>query len=116
LGGPAGLLVGLGALTIPTLGLFLIGGPIAGALGLTGAIATAVSGATTGILAGGLVGALVSLGVPESVAKTYEDKVHAGGVLLAVPIRSDMDRENVIQVFNEYNADQVRIMGELKAR
>lgn len=71
IGGLAGLLIGVGAITIPGLGVLLIGGPLAAALGLTGAAATAATGALTGALAGGLVGALVGLGVPEETARMY---------------------------------------------
>ncbi len=84
IGGLIGLLAGIGAITIPGLGAVLIGGPIAAALGLTGAAATTASGAVTGALAGGLVGALVGLGVPENEAKEYEEHIRAGGILLAV--------------------------------
>lgn len=113
LGGLAGLLIGIGALAIPGVGAFLVGGPIAIALGLTGAAATTISGATTGALAGGLLGGLIGLGVPESEARIYEQRVREGAVLLAVPTNSQTGESEVRKVFQDYNADQVRTIFEL---
>lgn len=114
LGGLAGLLIGIGALAIPGVGAFLVGGPIAIALGLTGAAATTISGATTGALAGGLVGGLIGLGVPEDVARVYEQRVREGAVLLAVPTNTETGTNEVRKVFEDYNSDQVRTLGELR--
>jgi uncharacterized membrane protein len=105
-GALAGLLIGIGAITLPGIGGLLIGGPIAAALGLTGAAATTVSGAVTGALAGGLIGGLVGLGVPESTAREYEETVKQGGVVLAVPTNSE-DDSFPQQVFQETGADQI---------
>lgn len=113
LGGLAGLLIGIGALAIPGVGAFLVGGPIAIALGLTGAAATTISGATTGALAGGIVGGLIGLGVPEDAARVYEQRVREGAVLLAVPTNTDTGTHEVRKVFEDYNADQVRTIHEL---
>lgn len=113
LGGLAGLLIGIGALVIPGVGAFLVGGPIAVALGLTGAAATTISGATTGALAGGLVGGLIGLGIPEDEARVYEQRVREGAVLLAVPTHTDTGEKEVRKVFEDYNADQIRTIKEL---
>jgi len=78
LGGLAGLLVGLGALTIPGIGPVLAAGPLAAALGTT------LAGAGIGAAAGGLVGALVGIGVPEEEAEYYAEGVRRGGVLVSV--------------------------------
>lgn len=83
LGGLAGLIA---AFVVPGLGAFFIGGPIATALGLTGAAASTVSGAATGAVAGGLVGALTSLGLSDDEAKHYENRVKEGAILVAVPV------------------------------
>jgi uncharacterized membrane protein len=72
LGGLAGLLVGLGALTVPGVGPVLAAGPLSAALG------TALAGAGIGAAAGGLVGALVGVGVPEEEAAYYEEGVRRG--------------------------------------
>lgn len=115
LGGLAGLLVGIGALAIPGVGAFLIGGPIAAALGLSGAAAATLSGATTGALAGGLVGGLIGLGLPEDVARVYEERVREGAVLLAVPTNTSDGESEVRRVFEDYNADQIRTIREIRS-
>ncbi len=80
LGGVAGLLVGLGALTIPGIGPIVAAGPIAAAL----------AGAGMGAVAGGLVGALVGLGVPEDEAGYYAEGVRRGGTLVTVQTSDEM--------------------------
>lgn len=107
LGGLAGLLIGLGVLVIPGIGALLIGGPIAAALGLTGAAATAASGVVTGAVAGGLVGALTTLGIPEEDARTYEEGIRGGGILLMVPVREDNEDE-ARRILEDHNADNIR--------
>lgn len=108
LGGLAGLLIGIGAIAIPGVGGLLIGGPLAAALGLTGAAATTVSGAVTGAVAGGLVGGLVNLGLPEEEARVYETRIKEGAVLLAVPVKEGMDEDKVRATFEDHQADQIR--------
>jgi hypothetical protein len=103
-GGLAGLLA---AVALPGLGAFLIGGPIAAALGLTGAAASTVSGAATGAVAGGLLGALTGLGLSEDDARVYQDYVNEGGILIAVPARRGEETE-VRDVLDEFGADQIR--------
>lgn len=107
IGGLAGLLIGLGAIAIPGIGALLIGGPLAAALGLTGATAATVSGAATGALAGGLIGALVGIGVPEEDARVYEDRVKSGAILVAVPALSSEHGE-ASAILNEHGAEQVK--------
>lgn len=107
IGGLAGLLVGIGAITIPGLGALFIAGPLATALGLTGAAATTVSGAATGALAGGLIGALMGLGIPEDEARVYEDRIREGAILLAVP-SSAAHQDVVYEILTEHGADQIR--------
>jgi hypothetical protein len=110
IGGLTGLLIGIGAIAIPGIGAILVGGPIAIALGLTGAAAATISGAATGLLAGGLVGGLVGLGLPEDVAREYEQKVREGAVLLAVTGSSGDDISTIKNIFGKYNAAQVRVL------
>jgi uncharacterized membrane protein len=81
LGGLAGFLVGIGALAIPGIGPVIAAGPLAAALGATGATLTGMAlGAGTGALAG----ALVALGIPEAEAQVYADRVHQGRILVTV--------------------------------
>ncbi len=107
IGGLAGLLFGIGAIAIPGVGPLLMGGPLAAALGFSGAAASTVSGALTGALAGGLLGGLIGLGVPEEDARFYEDRIKEGGILLAVPTRRGREDE-VADALDEFGADQVR--------
>ncbi len=102
IGGIAGLVVANGLL--PGLGTLFVAGPIATALGLTGAAATTAAGALTGAAAGTLIGALTGLGVDESEAKVYEERVKLGSVLVAA--KSDAP-EKVKEIFERYDADEV---------
>lgn len=105
LGGLAGLLIGIGAIVIP--GGFLIGGPIAAALGLTGAAATTISGMVTGAVAGGLAGGLMGLGLPREEAEFYEDRVQQGAVLVAAVI-DDSTEDEIRKTMEMHNAEQIR--------
>jgi ActD protein len=73
-GGALGLLLGIGAITIPGLGMFLAAGPIMAAL----------AGAGVGGAVGTLTGALVGMGIPEYEAKRYESFINKGGALLSI--------------------------------
>lgn len=73
-GGTLGWLVGIGALAIPGLGLFVAAGPIMAAL----------AGVGVGGAVGGIAGALVGMGISEPEAKHYEVRVKEGGILLSV--------------------------------
>jgi len=75
LGGAAGLLAGLGALTIPGLsGIVLVSEAAT-------AVATTLIGGAAGAAAGGLVG---GLGIPEDRARAYSDRVARGEYLVLV--------------------------------
>ncbi len=78
IGGLAGLLVGLGTLTVPGIGAVLAAGT------LTSVVTSTVAGAGVGAVAGGLIGALVSLGISEEEAQLYAEGVRRGHVLVAV--------------------------------
>lgn len=108
LGGLAGL---VSAIAIPGLGAFFIGGPIAAALGLTGASAATISGATTGALAGGLIGGLMGLGLPREEAEYYEGRVKEGAILVAVPASSITQQDEIIDILDTYDAEDVKAIG-----
>ncbi|MCI0579728.1 MAG: hypothetical protein L0331_26485, partial [Chloroflexi bacterium] len=65
IGGLTGLLLGLGALTIPGIGPIVAAGPLMAAL--------------TGATVGGLAGAIINWGVPEEEAQLYGEAVRRGG-------------------------------------
>ena len=89
-GGIAGLVVANGIL--PGLGTLFVAGPLAAALGFTGAAATTVAGAATGAAAGGLIGALTHLGIPDEDAALYETRLHEGSYLVIVQSALDNTR------------------------
>jgi hypothetical protein len=70
IGGIAGLLAGVGALSIPGIGPIIAAGPIAAAL----------SGAVTGGVAGGLL----DFGIPQERGRHYEDRVKEGNIVALV--------------------------------
>ena len=101
LGGLAGL---VSAIALPGLGAFFIGGPIAAALGLTGAAAATVSGVTTGAVAGGLVGALIGMGLPQDEAEYYEGRVREGAILVAIPATSTAQQDEIVRILDGFDA------------
>lgn len=112
IGGIAGLLVGIGAITIPGIGAVLVGGPLITAWGLTGAgavAATTITGGVTGALAGGLVGALVGLGLSEEEARNYESHIKNKNILIAV--NTDQSQENNIKlVLAKHNGTEIKTL------
>lgn len=76
LGGGAGLLVGLSALTIPGIG------PVLG----VGWLLTTAIGAVVGASGGGIIGALIGAGVSSDDAKVYVEKIRSGGTLVSVRV------------------------------
>lgn len=80
IGAIAGLVVANGVL--PGLGTLFVAGPLATALGLTGAAATTAAGAATGLAAGGLLGALSAMGIDGGDAALYQSFVERGDILV----------------------------------
>ena len=102
IGGTLGLLAGIGTLAIPGLGPFIAAGPIMAALG----------GTAAGAAAGGLVGALVGLGIPESEAKVYEERLKAGGYLVAVQVQNNEVADICRDIMKRNNLDDVTLVSE----
>lgn len=100
-GGSIGALLGLAAVAgvIPIIGPIFAAGPLVTALGITGALGTTVAGAATGAAAGGIIGALATWGAPEDEARSYEERVLAGNILVAV----HTDKDNEVRVIMERN-------------
>lgn len=103
-GAIAGLVVANGIL--PGLGTLFVAGPLATALGLTGAAATTVAGAATGAAAGGLIGALTGIGVSNEDAEMYENYVRKGNVLVIT--KTDKTEINSASILNQSGAMEVR--------
>jgi len=88
----AGMLLGLGALTIPGIGPVLAVGPLVATL----------TGAGVGALAGGLIGALVDSGIPEEHALFYSEGIRRGGAL--VILRTSEEQVNqALLVLNRHH-------------
>lgn len=94
LGGLAGLLIGIGTVMIPGLGVIAAAGPIVGLL----------SGAVTG----GVVGGLVDLGIPEEHGKQYENDIKSGKILLSMKT-DDENTERISSIIRDCGAEKVTI-------
>lgn len=88
IGETCGWISGIGALTIPGVGLFIAAGPIIAAM----------SGTSGGTALGGVRDGLIGMGIPETEAKGYEEKILKGDILLSVQTetRGEMDRAKLI--------------------
>jgi hypothetical protein len=102
LGALAGLVVVNGVL--PGLGTLFVAGPLAAALGFSGAAATTVGAAVTGAVAGGLIGSLGNFGVDQADAILYEALVRQGDILIIV--RSDA--KGTKDIFDKTDAREIR--------
>lgn len=98
-GAIAGLVVANGVL--PGIGTLFVAGPLATALGMTGAVA---AGTTTGVIAGGIAGALVEYGVIKEDAAIYEHHVKQGNYVAIT--RSPLSIAK--QIFSKFNATEIR--------
>jgi hypothetical protein len=101
IGGLAGLLTATGVVAVPGLAPLLAGGALISLLGATGA--SIVAGSGVGAVAGGLVGALVSINVPESAARQYEEAVRGGKILLTV--RTDGETKRIQDLLALHGAE-----------
>jgi len=108
-GGVVGAALGLLAVigVAGPLGAIVAAGPIATTLGLTGAVGAVATGGVVGAAAGGLIGALTGLGVSEPQARTYEEKVQAGEILVSV--HTD-DEESAVKVLINCGATDVEVI------
>lgn len=102
LGTIAGLVVANGIL--PGIGTLFVAGPVAAALGFTGAAATTIAGAATGAAAGGLIGALSQLGISKEDATLYEKHIERGEALVVVK----SDDADVSGLFEAHGAEEIR--------
>jgi hypothetical protein len=99
-GAAVGLAAGAAMLLVPGFGLVLAAGPLAWALG--GAAGAAAAGA----VAGGVYGALQDLGVEETTARGYEERLREGGMLLSARVPM-LPEEQIRAVLVEHGAEDV---------
>jgi len=92
LGGLAGLLIGVGTMAVPGLGIVAAAGPITGLL--------------SGAITGGVVGGLVDLGIPERKGKEYEDQIQEGKILWSMAA-SDEHVDTISEILKENGATKV---------
>ena len=97
IGGTLGWIMGIGALAMPGIGAFIAAGPIVASL------SGAAAGATAGRIAGGLTG----LGVPESKARHYEDRVRLGNILISVHTESPSEAMQAKFIFTRARAQDI---------
>jgi len=98
-GAIAGLAVANGIL--PGLGTLFVAGPLAAALGFTGATA---AGAATGLAAGGIIGALTNIGVDKEDAVYFQKMLNKGSYLVVV--RSAMSAAT--DILRSHRSSEVR--------
>jgi uncharacterized membrane protein len=103
-GGAIGLLAGIGALAIPGLGAFIAAGPIMAGL----------SGVALGATAGGLVGGLIGMGLPETTARHYEERVKRGSYLISAHAEGGEEIKRAREIFEAEGAGDVSVVDELK--
>lgn len=103
-GGAIGLLAGIGALAIPGLGAFIAAGPTMAAL----------SGVALGTTVGGVVGGLIGMGIPEPVARHYEDKVKRGDFLISAHADTTDQIKRAKEIFEAEEARDISVVDEIK--
>ncbi len=106
IGGIAGLIIGIAAISVPGLGALIAAGPLAIALGLGEIGVATLAGLITGAAAGGMIGGLVGLGIPREQAKIYEEAVRKGQVLLSVSTTEENERL-ASETFKKFKATEV---------
>ena len=100
IGAVVGIAAGLAALFVPGFGLVTVAGPLYWALG--GAIGTAAAGA----VAGGVYGSLRDIGIPEHHARSYEERIRGGHVLMTAVVPT-LDQERIRDILAEYGGEDI---------
>ena len=101
-GGTLGWLMGIGALTIPGLGLVVAAGPVMAALAGLGA----------GSTLGGIAGALIAMGVREHQANRYEVRVKEGAILLSVHSANAGGSRRATEIMERTGAQEIASTGD----
>ncbi len=96
IGGLAGLVGAV--IAFPAVAGLVVGGPIAAALGVTGAAAGAATGS--------LIGALTAMGLSRETATTYNEIVSEGGMIVGVS-NEDGAIDEVRRIMENHGAEEV---------
>jgi uncharacterized membrane protein len=99
-------LVGVAGLLGP-FGPIVVAGPLATVLGITGAVGTVVGTGVAGAAVGGIVGALTTMGVSESRARKFEERVAAGEIL--VDVHTD-DADAVVSALHKFHPTDIEVV------
>jgi hypothetical protein len=102
-GGVFEWLAGIDASGIPEIGPFIAAGPI---LVVLSNIETAAESTS-------VTGALMALGLPEFMARNYEDKVKTGNILLSVHAEHSGEIVHAERIFMEAEAGDVCAVGKI---
>lgn len=98
-----GTLAGLASLAIPGLGVFMVAGPLAVALG------DAIAGGAVGAVAGALIG----MRIPDHQAKQYEEELRHGAAIVSVHAQSEEELESAMHVLADAGAEDLhRVLPE----
>lgn len=94
IGGTAGLLIGIGSVVIPGLGVIAAAGPIVGLL--------------SGSITGGVLGGIVDLGIDEDSGKKYHEDIKSGKTFFSMECK-DENVEKVATILRTCGAERVEI-------
>jgi hypothetical protein len=102
-GAGVGIAAGLASLMVPGFGIIMAAGPLAWAIG-------GAAGATAaGAVAGGVFGGLRDIGIEEKYARTYEERLRGGDVLLTASLPTMVSNDRVLEVLAEHGAEDVSL-------
>lgn len=74
---------------------------------VAGPLAATLIGAGFGGMTGGLMGSLIGVGIPESHAKAYEEKIKQGKIILGVNPRSAAEEQQIIDGWRAAGGDLI---------
>lgn len=74
---------------------------------VVGPLAATLLGAGFGGMTGGLMGSLIGVGIPESHAKAYEEKIKQGKIILGVNPRSGTEEQKIIDGWRAAGGDLI---------
>lgn len=100
---------GAGGATAGIIGgiILSVTGPLGLLSGVITVLTTGVGGSIIGAITGGVVGALVGVGFPEHAAKSYEQGMREGKILLGTTADKDAE-EKVRSVYTANNGEQIQ--------